>query len=60
MLLTTTQAADHLNVSPRRVRALIAAGRLPAVKIGRDWMIEPDALERFQAKPRKVGRPKLT
>lgn len=55
--LTTNEAADILNITPRRVRALINAGRLPAEKHGRDWAIEPEDLE--LVKVRKPGRPKL-
>ena len=44
-MLTTNQAAEKLGVSRRRVIALIAAGRLPAEKYGRDWMIRSEGLE---------------
>ena len=37
--LTTKQAAEKLGVSMRWVQALIANGRLPARKIGRDYLI---------------------
>ncbi len=56
--LTTNEAAEILNISPRRVRALIHAGRLPAEKHGRDWAIKPADLE--LVKVRKPGRPKKT
>jgi len=56
--LSTTEAAALLGVSPRRVRAMITAGRLPA-----DWDAETRmnriplaAVEVFEVKPR--GRPK--
>lgn len=39
-LLNTKAAAARLGISPRRVAALIVAGRLPAQKIGRDWVIK--------------------
>lgn len=55
--LTTKQTAVILNISPRRVRALIHAGRLPAEKHGRDWAIKPEDLE--LVKVRKPGRPRL-
>lgn len=55
--LTTNEAATILNVTPRRVRALIRAGRLPAEKHGRDWAIKPEDLE--LVKVRKPGRPRL-
>jgi excisionase family DNA binding protein len=55
-LLTAKQAAQILGVDSSRVRILIREGRLPAQKIGRDWIIlEPD-LE--LVKNRKPGRPK--
>ena len=55
-LLTAKQAAQILGVDSSRVRVLIREGRLPAQKVGRDWVIlEPD-LE--LVKDRKPGRPK--
>ena len=54
-LLTVAQAAARLDVSTRRVRALIAAGRLPAEKLGRDWLIEETSLARVS--DRKPGPP---
>jgi excisionase family DNA binding protein len=56
--LTVEQAAAALGVTVRRVRALILAERLPAEKIGRDWMIRPAALRLEHIKNRKPGRPK--
>jgi excisionase family DNA binding protein len=37
--LTTKEAAEKLGITPRRVVALVTAGRLPASKFGRDYMI---------------------
>ncbi len=54
-LLTTTQAADILGIKQARVRQLILAGRLPAKKHGRDWIIRERDLELVRV--RKVGRP---
>ncbi len=55
-LLTTTDAANKLGVTPRRVQALIASGRLKAHRIGRDWLIS--SLELESVKVRRPGRPK--
>lgn len=33
-MLTIAQAAERLSVSPRTIRRLIGAGRLPAARIG--------------------------
>jgi excisionase family DNA binding protein len=53
--LTTKQAAERLGITPRRVQALIEAGRLPAQKFGRDYMILEGDLKLVE--DRKVGRP---
>ena len=53
---TTAEAATELIVSPRRVQAMIASGKLKAEKRGRDWIIQEADLE--QARERKVGYPK--
>jgi excisionase family DNA binding protein len=43
-LLTTKEAAERLGVSERRVRGLIAEGKLAAQRVGRDYAIEERAL----------------
>ena len=55
MELTTEQVAERLGVTPRRVRALITAGRLKAKKIGRDYLIDSRDLAKFTPLP--PGRP---
>lgn len=55
-LLTTQQASKILGVNPSRVRQFILEGRLPAIKIGRDWIISKDDLNKVAN--RKAGRPK--
>ena len=47
-----------LSVTPQRVLALIHSGRLPAVKLGRDWLIAMQDLEKFEKRPQ--GNYKLT
>lgn len=54
--LTTKEVAEKLGVSLRRVQAMIEAGRLPATKFGRDYMIREKDLKLVEN--RKVGRPK--
>jgi excisionase family DNA binding protein len=51
----TKEAAKRLNVSVRRVQALIAAGRLQAKKIGNSFAIDEDDLKFLNG--RKNGRP---
>lgn len=54
-LITTTQAADRLGLTVRAVQKMIEAGRLSAQKMGRDYFIEPDALNNI---PKQIqGRP---
>lgn len=55
-MITTNQAAEVLQVSRSRILKLIAAGRLPAEKLGRDWLIRIEDLE--LVKVRLPGRPR--
>jgi excisionase family DNA binding protein len=55
-MYSVRDAATRLNVSERRVRALIASGRLRAQQVGRAWVIEPGALGGVEGE-RLVGRP---
>ncbi|HYF48883.1 MAG TPA: helix-turn-helix domain-containing protein [Planctomycetota bacterium] len=54
-LLTTEQAAERLGVSPQRVRMLIKEERLPATRLGRDWLVNEKDLKLVAV--RKPGRP---
>jgi len=53
--ITTEEAAGRLGVTATRVRAMIAAGRLPAHKFGPVYMILESDLQ--LVKNRKTGRP---
>jgi excisionase family DNA binding protein len=57
-LISVTEAAKRLNVTPTRVRAMINSGRLKATKVGNMWVIDPKDLD--AVKDRKVGRPRKT
>lgn len=50
-MLTVTEAAARLGVSPRRVQALIQAGRLPATRFGRAWQLREATVAAFQRRP---------
>jgi excisionase family DNA binding protein len=54
--LTTTQAAEVLGIGRSRVLRLIREKRIPAKKVGMQWMIKPSALEADGVKVRKAGR----
>jgi excisionase family DNA binding protein len=58
-MLTTSEAAERLGISRRRVNALINAGQLPARKFNYAWMIDENELEAFEAGwDRRTGRPR--
>jgi excisionase family DNA binding protein len=48
-------AAEELEVSPRRVRQLLASGQLSGQRLGRSWAIERAEVERLRRN--EVGRP---
>jgi excisionase family DNA binding protein len=56
LTLTTIQPGDALKITRQCVVALIKAGKLPAQKIGRDYMIRESDLPKVRV--RKPGRPK--
>jgi DNA-binding transcriptional MerR regulator len=58
-LLTTTQAAHRLGLSPTRIRQFQRAGRIrPARSFGRVLAYTRQDIDRFAAIKRPVGRPK--
>jgi excisionase family DNA binding protein len=54
-LISTTQAAELLGVTVPRVQTFIWEGRLPALKVGRSYVIDEDDLKLVG--DRKPGRP---
>jgi excisionase family DNA binding protein len=56
--VNTGEAAERLKVTPRRVRALIAAGKLPAreCECGSEWIIKESDLSLVTN--RRPGRPR--
>jgi excisionase family DNA binding protein len=56
-LLSVTEAAARLGVSPSAVRQRIASGRLPAIKRGRSWWLDERAVQRYVRQPSSAGRP---
>jgi len=55
-IISTAEAAKRLGVTANRVRKMILAKRLKAIKVGREWLIDPKDLD--AVKDRKVGRPR--
>jgi excisionase family DNA binding protein len=58
-LLSVEEAADMLRLSKRRVQELVARGQLPAIKIGRTWVIDRADAEAFdRLPPGSPGKPR--
>lgn len=55
--LSVEEAAQALRVSPQRVRALIAANRLPADRVGVTYLLDEGDVAAFAQRPRRGGRP---
>ena len=55
-IISTAEAAKRLGVTPDRVRKMIVSKRLKAIRVGREWLIDPKDLGAL--KDRKVGRPR--
>lgn len=56
-LLSVQDAANALDLSPNRVRALVGRGQLPASKIGGRWLLERAAVEARRREAHASGRP---
>jgi excisionase family DNA binding protein len=56
--VTVLEAARRLGVSRGRVYEFMRTGRLPAVRFGWQWAIDPADLERLERRP--PGRPVTT
>jgi excisionase family DNA binding protein len=46
--LGLAEAADLLGVSHSTLRAQVHRGRLHAVKVGRDWLVTAEEIERYR------------
>lgn len=57
--MNTQEAADRLGISRVRIYQLIRADKIKAIRIGRDWLINPDDLVGVKVYG-KSGRPRKT
>lgn len=55
--LSVEEAAQRLRVTPQRVRSLIAAKRLPADRVGVNYLLDADDVVAFGQRERRAGRP---
>lgn len=51
------EVAERLGIGPDLVARYCAQGRLEAEKPGRDWLIAPESVARFEQERRGRGRP---
>ncbi len=54
--VTVPVAASELGITPRGVRRLIADGTIPAIRVGRDWLISEAAVTAARDR-QKPGNP---
>jgi excisionase family DNA binding protein len=59
-LLTLRDAAAQLGITADTLRAQIRRGRLRGTKLGRDWLLEPAEVARYeQTSLGRAGRPAI-
>jgi excisionase family DNA binding protein len=56
-MLTLTEAAALLNLSPVTLRVQVRNGKLKAVKRGRDWHVSQREVDRYSRDSLRVARP---
>ncbi len=56
-LLTLAQAGEMAGLAPVTLRMLVAQGRIPGQKIGRDWLVAPSDVRTYLKTRRPPGRP---
>lgn len=56
--MTAEQAAAELGYDQSYVRRLCIDGKLRCLKVGRDWLIERDAVRAWKEEPRRKPGPR--
>lgn len=57
-LLTLPEIADMTGMAGPTVRVWVKEGRLPATKVGRQWMVRRGDLDKMLADDPRIGRPR--
>ncbi len=55
VLLSTAEASSIAHLGREYIQRLLRQGRLEGIKLGHDWLVYEDSLQRFLAQPRKTG-----
>ncbi len=55
--ISVSRAAEELDLSEQRIRALISGGRIRAEKVGGRWLVDVDSLDRRRDQQNERGRP---
>ena len=48
-IMTIDQVAEYLNLHPLTIRRLARDGEIPAFKVGRQWRVKRELLDRWMA-----------
>jgi excisionase family DNA binding protein len=55
VMYTIPQASEMLGVSPQTLRLQARLGKLRAVKVGREWLVNSSEIERYRRENQKVS-----
>ena len=59
-LLTTTQVQDLLQVDRTTIYRMVESGRLPAIRVGKQWRFSRPEIERWLGTAASLVRPTAT
>jgi excisionase family DNA binding protein len=54
-LMSLIAAAGELGITPATLRQQVKSGRLHAIKLGREWLVTEDEVNRYRSQ--SLGRP---
>lgn len=58
-LIGLPEAARRLGLHPKHLQLLARTGKIAAEKVGRDWLVTPEEVERYRTAPKhQGGRPR--
>jgi excisionase family DNA binding protein len=49
--LTFAEAVEYARINRNKMRALLKAGKIPARKVGRTWIVPRAAIDAFMSEP---------